>query len=495
MQTRGVRTTFFVVVISLAISSSPRAQDGLGALLDEPEQSTPSQTTPSQPDRRAPLPPASATKQALSEVKDIFRDDYSKATTPPAKLAFARQLLAQADKTTTPAEQWALYSEVMRLASDAGDRKLSLEAIDHSVERFAIDGEELKAEAIVKLAAKTPTAELDGLTQEALAIASKAADSDNSSLTSKALALANSLARKTKNRALLAEATKIQQAVRSENKESKERAAIMEKVAQNPDDPDICLEAGRYFCFKADDWKSGLPLLARGSDTELSRLAIAESNAGQAANGVIAVADAWWQWAEKERGFSKSSGMLHASDMYQSLVDANKVQGLERVRLEKRIREASDLNRQKHRSTWLADISPVTTSNIAFGLKTDGTYQGKPYACKGRQWPKGLTAMPTGMSFASITYALPAGSKRLVGKAGVFRPEGASEHSHPATPLRFEILVDGRSAWQSEPLPRVDDTSDFEIDLFGAKTVELRTKSDNGNSAWAAWLEVQAIHR
>jgi hypothetical protein len=468
------------------------AQDGLGSLLEAAD-APPKKAGAS--GQRPSAPSAAAAKQALAQVKDVFRDDYARATTPQARASLARQLIGQSAKSASPAECWALLTEAMRLASDAGDSKLSFEAIDLSAERFAIDGDDFKAEAIVKLAGKAPPAELDGLAQEAVAIARKAADADNVALTSKSLAVANSLARKTRNRALLAEAAKIQQAVRSEDKESRERAAIKEKVSQNPNDPDICLEAGRYFCFKADDWKSGLPLLAKGSDAELSRLAVAESNAGRAANGVIAVADAWWQWAEKERGFAKSAGMLHASDLYQSLVDADTVQGLERVRLEKRIREASDLNRQKQRSTWLADIPPATTSNIAFGLKTDGTYQGKPYACKGRQWPKGLTSMPTGMSFASITYALPEGSKRLVGTAGVFKPEGASEHSQPASPQRFEILVDGRSAWKSGPLPRVDDTSDFDVELFGAKTVELRTNSDSGNSAWAAWLEVQVIHR
>jgi hypothetical protein len=103
--------------------------------------------------------------------------------------------------------------------------------------------------------------------------------------------------------------------------------------------------------------------------------------------------------------------------------------------------------------------------------------------------------MPTSTSFASITYALPEGSKRLEGKAGVFRPEVASEHSNPAAPLRFQIFIDGRSTWKSETLPRVDDPSDFNIDLYGAKTVELPSNSDTENSARAAWLEVQAIHR
>lgn len=480
-------------VLLFALQS--RAQDGLGTLLEEAERPGNTPAAAGRPDRLQQVPSAAITKQALAQIKDIFRDDYAKATSPQTRASLARQMIAQAKKSATQAECWALLSESMRLASDAGDVDLSFEALDLSVEQFAIDGDELRLEAITKLATKAPSSKIDDLTQIALAIARKAADSDNPSLTSKSLSLANSLARKTKNRALLAEAVKIQQEVRNEDKESKELAAIKAKLAENPDDSEICLEAARYFCFKADDWKTGLPLLAKGSDTELSRLAVAESNAPKTPNGLIAVADAWWRWAEKERGASKSAGMLHASDLYQSLIDANKVQGLELVRLEKRIREASELNREKHRSTWLADLQPIALKNIAFGLKTDGTYQGKPFICKGRQWPKGLTAMPAGMSFASITYALPEGSNRLVGKAGVFRPEGASEHAAPSAPLKFEVLVDGRSAWKSEPLPRVDDTVDFDIDLFGSKTVELRTNSDSGNSAWAAWLEVRAIHR
>jgi hypothetical protein len=43
---------------------------------------------------------------------------------------------------------------------------------------------------------------------------------------------------------------------------------VKAKLSQNPNDPDICLEAGSYFCFKAHDWDRGLPVLAKGSDTE-----------------------------------------------------------------------------------------------------------------------------------------------------------------------------------------------------------------------------------
>lgn len=467
------------------------AQQGLGDLLNSADQSRQSTDDVTQTDQRSALPSSAATKQALTEVKDVFREDYALATTPSAKLVFARQLLSQAAKTTNLAEQWALYSESMRLAADAGDMELCFEAIDLASRKFIVDAIELKLDALSKLAVKAPLQAFDGLARAALAVAQNASDSENPQIASKSLSLAAGLARKTKNRTLAAEVTRLQQAIRDREKESRELAGIVAKLAANPSEPDICLEAGKYFCFKAGDWSRGLPLLAKGSDTELSRLAVAEVNVGKTADAVTALGDAWWGWADRERGASKSAGLAHAADLYATVVP--KLQGLDRTRLEKRIKQAQSESTGREKRIALADLKEESATGMQYGFAKDGTFQGKPFTCRGQEWPKGLTAM-THEKGTSIVYKLPPGAKRLVGTAGVFGPAGAGANQHPEAPIIFEILLDGQSAWKSPPLPQQNSTADFAIDLFGATTLELQSKSKSGSGAWSAWLNPEIVY-
>lgn len=486
--TLGWRTFFIAIVTTLQAEAI--AQEGLDALLEDAGSSQPEAE---QSVQRLPVPSAAASRQALAEVKEIFRDDYAKATTPQARGTFARQLLAQAEKTPAPTERWVLFSEAMRLASDAGDIDLSFETIGKTSTYFTININEFKLEAISKLGTKAAPQRLDDLARAALAIAQNATDAGNSAIATKSLSLASGLARKTKNRTLIAEATKIQQSARDYEKELREKAAIEAKLAAQPGDPEVWLEAGKYFCFKADEWSRGLPLLAKGSDTDLARLAVGEVNGGKSVDAVISLADAWWDWAQKERGNDKAAGTAHAADLYETILP--KTAGLERARLEKRIQESQrDRTGRPEKRSYLADLKEESTKNIVGRFTNDGTYEGAAFTCGNQAWPKSLAFVAYEKS-PSVTYTIPPGARRLVGKVGIFTPAtGVSTSMQPQEPQFFEILLDGQSAWKSAALSQRDETADFDVPLFDSKRIELRATSKSVVHSWPAWLNPEFVY-
>lgn len=479
------------LVWGVTLQGKITAQDGLGALLEDSSPS-PTDNASARPERRAPVPSSAASRQALADVKEIFRDDYAKATNPQARIALARTLLSQADKTSAPIERWVLLSEAMRLASDAGDVDTSFEVIEKSSQTFAVDRNELKLDALTKLSAKCPPQATESLTRKVLSVARTITEAGDATGASKALALAATLARKTKNRALVADIAKLQQAARDQEKESRELGAIEAKLAAAPDDADVCLEAGKNFCFKAGDWKKGLLLLAKGADTDLSRLAVAEINVGKSAGAVIQLGDAWWDWAEKTRGTDKAAAMNHAIDLYS--IALKHVDGLERARLEKRIQQAQSEPRHRGKRASLADAKPESTMNIFGPFTNDGTFQGKPFTCLNQPWPKALMAhvadANTGPSV--IVYRVPEGARRLVGKAGIFTAANVTETNvQPVAPQQFEIAIDGNVAWQSPPLSKRDETADFDVPVYGASMIELRVSTKNYTNGWCAWLSTE----
>lgn len=429
-------------------------------------------------------PSASAVKEAAAKVREVFRQEFANATSPEASVNLARMLLAQVANTPASSERWALCVEAMRLAADAGDIEATFEAIAESERHFAIDADAFKLDALAKLSLKAPPQAIDELARESLAIAKRADDIGKLQIAAKSLSLAAGFARKAKNPALLGEVSNFQKLAREREKEAKEMEGIKAKLATDPDDPEICLTAGKYFCFKANEWESGLPLLAKGSDSTLKRLARAESQAPASAAALTKIADEWWTWGERQKGGTKSAALSHAADLYSTVI--TQTSGLERARLEKRVREAQSDTSASKKKIALADLPEASSAGIQYGLTKDGTFRGRPFTCAGERWPKALMAM-THEKGTSIIYDVPPGAKMCVGKAGVFSPDGVT-NGDPDRPIIFEILVDGKTAWKSGPLPKRNDMVDFEVFLSGASRLELRTVSQSASSAWAAWL-------
>ena len=310
-------------------------------LEDDAESQLLDETKPTVPKLRPPTPEAQQASE--QEVRTVFADDFSAANSASKKVALSKQLLEQSEKTAAVADQWALLKESLRLATESGNLTAAEQALDRLGAVFQIDSDSIWLEVLTKLAAKPTPDSLEEIARACIAFADHTATFANGSGANagvlKSLALAAALARRSKNTALLAEVVQLQASLREREKESKETAALLAKLADSPNDPDVCLEAGKYFCFKLGDWGRGLPMLAKGSDTALSRLAVAEKATQPKPAAAVALADAWYQWAATDRGAHKAAAEQHACAIYEKHLGS--VEGLERTRIEKRIAAVS----------------------------------------------------------------------------------------------------------------------------------------------------------
>ena len=244
---------------------------------------------------RKQLPPsADAQRRSEQTVREIYADDYSTAIGADNKLVLSKTLLEQAAKTTDGSDRWVLVNESLRLATEAGDLNAGGKSLEVLARQFSVDSLLFQLEMLTKLAQKPTPKAIEELARACLKLAENASESGhlNSGIGAKSLAVAVSLAKRSKNQSLLAEVTQGAVAVREHEKDLKETAAIEAELESSLDDPDICLKAGKHYCFKLDDWPRGLILLAKGSDTDLSRLAVAENNLQNTAAAVLTMADA-----------------------------------------------------------------------------------------------------------------------------------------------------------------------------------------------------------
>ena len=441
---------------------------------------------------RLPVPDDGAGRKSLERVRDIFSGDYAAATTTQKKSDLAKRLAEQVAATDDPVDRWTLLSEALRLATDGGDAATALPIIDRIPSEFEVERNASRLEALSRLAGKSTPVNAGDVGEAVLNVARDAEKAGNDDLAAKAITLGISLARKAKNADVLADATRLQQLAKERQRLGRELDPLLKKLADDPGNPELNLDAGRLLCLKADRWNEGLPLLAKGSDAALVRLARNEAREPTSANNVIMLADGWWDWAEGQKAPWKLLAQSHAAELYGRV--ANDLQGLDRARVEKRISQVAAAGGGTGETTFLADIPEAEVKGVTNNYFSKNGTLGTSFTVSGKQFPKAIMALPDANSTSTVAYRLPAGVVRARGRVGIFTPPHAKPADQPAAPLAFQLVADGEVAWSSPPLKKRDDTAAFDVAIRNASKLELRTIcTGHNNNGWGAWLDPEIV--
>ena len=113
---------------------------------------------------------------------------------------------------------------------------------------------------------------------------------------------------------------------------SRDNAELAPKTSTPEDD----LVAGKRLCFVENKWDEGLPLLVRGSDAELKRLAAAELKEDATPQQRLKLGDRWWDFAGNAVGLEWKAAQQRAAFWYRQAVPAR---GPRRAEIEKRLKD------------------------------------------------------------------------------------------------------------------------------------------------------------
>ena len=227
--------------------------------------------------KRAPIPDAGKQREAEKLIKELFREQYSKKT-PADRKTLIRLLMEQAAKSQDdPVALWVLCREAQDNAVQICDTPSALESIEVVARIFDVDAMAMKNAALIAAgkAAKAPE-ELVVLANALSKLIEEFIRADQYESAEKAGSLAVQYARKSND-------------------------PVMQTQAKNPDDPAANLEIGRFLCFVKGSWDLGLRFLVKGSDQPLKALAEKELNFSMQSAERVALADGWYDFAEKER--------------------------------------------------------------------------------------------------------------------------------------------------------------------------------------------------
>jgi hypothetical protein len=289
--------------------------------------------------KRAQVPDVTKQRETEKQIKDLFKEQYSKKA-PADRKVLIHLLLEQAAKSQDdPGALWVLCKEAQDVAVQSCDVKAALESIEMAARVFDVDAMPLKNAALVAAGktAKTPE-EFFSLTEALLRLVDDLVRADQDDPADKAAASALQFARKTNDAELLARATTRSKEVAEARTLFQSMKSVLETQARSPDDPGANLEIGRFLCFVKGSWDLGLRFMVKGSDAALRALAEKELAFPTQSGDRVALADGWYDLSEKEKSpLRKSQLLAHAKSVYGSaLPDAT---ALLRAKIEKRLGE------------------------------------------------------------------------------------------------------------------------------------------------------------
>lgn len=287
--------------------------------------------------RRPAVPDAARQKEAEKTVRELFKEQYAKKA-PADRKALARLLLEQAAQVQNDATSlWVLYREALDAATQGGDLRTAFEIIDGMARSFDLDPLVLKNSTLATLgkSIKTPE-EAAALADAQVRLADEYFDVDQFDLADKACATAIQLARRSGDAALATRATARSKEISEAKSKFASLKRVLETLAKTPTDPQANFEMGQFLCFVKGNWDLGLCFLAKGSDAVLKPLAEKELAFSTVHADRVAIADGWWDLAQKESSpLRKGQLLAHAVSLYELLLP--EATGLVKIRLQKRL--------------------------------------------------------------------------------------------------------------------------------------------------------------
>src|SRR5579859_3338009 len=287
--------------------------------------------------KRASMPDPAKQKDTEKAVRDLFKDQYAKKAPVDRKL-LVRALLESAAKSQGDLPGlWVLCREAQDIASQVCDVRAIVEAVDTLARSFDVDALAMKNAALITAAkaAKAPE-DYAELAAALLQLIEDFVAADQYDAADKAATAALLNARKSNDAGLTQKATTRVREIAEAKTLYTAMKNVLEAIAKNPEDPAANLEMGKFLCFAKGNWDLGLRFVVKGSDASLKALAEKDLASPIQSGDLVAVADGWWDFADKDKSpLRKGQMQAHCKGLYEAaLPDAP---ALVRLRIQKRL--------------------------------------------------------------------------------------------------------------------------------------------------------------
>ncbi|HEV8292712.1 MAG TPA: hypothetical protein VGP94_12350, partial [Tepidisphaeraceae bacterium] len=281
------------------------------------------------------VPDEPSQAQAQRMVKEVFAKELASQDTDQRR-ALAQKLIAAAmESEDDAAARYVLLKEARDVAARAGDAFVARRAISLIGKFYAIDQAKMVLVAMNSAQNAAGSAEaLGAVMQVSMTAAEIAILEDDFSTATRLLSIAESAVAKAKSSALAERVKEKSRLLQALSLEFDAVAKAKEILKRDAEDAEACARVGRYLCLYKGDWISGLPLLAKGADSALKKLAQDDLAAGDG-HKRLAIGDGWWELSVNQTWLAKKNLQARAVFCYRQVV--GELNGIHRSIVEKRI--------------------------------------------------------------------------------------------------------------------------------------------------------------
>jgi len=346
--------------------------------------------------------PPEATKQAETEkvIRDLFKEAYAKKGARD-KVTLAAELLEQGlDTKDDSTSRFVLIREAATLAAEGGDIALALRAVDQLTKEYDVAPAGFKAIVFERVEFKSlPLDAQKLLVAAAIEGIEEAIQTDDFESAPRLVTVARTAATTTKTVALVSLADGWGREVEQLKKDFEKVKPALATLAKQPKDVEANQIVGQYRCFAQGDWEKGLPFLLRGNDAKVKTLAEKDTATPKAAADKVALAEGWWELAEKQDAPAKWHVQRRAYHWYKSAIPD--LAGLSKTKVEKRMGELEEIARSTSRQLEKGSSWTVLFRSADPSIWNKQVSKGSDYAIPLAKAPKEIkflkmTNVPTG---------------------------------------------------------------------------------------------------
>ena len=284
--------------------------------------------------QHVPDEPSQARAQKM--VREVYAKELA-SNDPEERRAVAGKMILEAGKRgDDPAARFVLLKEARDAAAGAGDALTARRAIALLAQSYAIDQPRMVLGTMnLTQAPATNLETLWAVVQVCLNTAQQAIGEDDFPTGTRAVSIAQSAAEKSKSAALVLRVKQAGFFVQAIALEFDAAAKAREVLKKDAEDAEANARVGKYLCLYKADWNGGLPLLAKGAESGLTKLAQDDLAAAKDARKRLAAGDGWWELSSGKSWIVQRNLQARAAFWYRQAV--GELVGIHRSHVEKRI--------------------------------------------------------------------------------------------------------------------------------------------------------------
>lgn len=286
-------------------------------------------------------PDAAALAEANDSLRAIYQDRYKRAKEREERIDLAREMLAGAqDLASDPPAQFALLRLAANIAAENADLSLVQKTVEMRVKQFPEWDELTEYGELLQTVYKSGKKTDRKLADLAVKLADRAMDEGSFKDADAMGGLAANVHKSARTEKHPDTYMRMKRRLNEFRGWRGRVNSAMETLAKDEDDGNANLIVGRFYCFFRGRWEDGLPLLARGDDTALKRLAELELYDSGALEQEVQLGDEWWTTGEKVSTYRRDYH-LRAYHWYSQAIESG-AGGVNKLRAEVRIKDVEE---------------------------------------------------------------------------------------------------------------------------------------------------------